>query len=75
MNLYEYQKMKEVNELIENNIEELNIIRNRIKRSLNDLKRSQFSKKTEQLERLLHDNDIKIMTLILLQEKVKKIMH
>lgn len=74
MNYFESNKVREIKDLLDVHIEELNLIRNRLKRSLNDLKKSEFQTKTKQLELLLHDNDIKIMTLILLQEKVKRII-
>ena len=74
MNHFEFHKIKEIYDLIEKNIEELNLVRNSIKRSINDLYNSEFSAKTKELESLLHDNDIKLMTLILLEEKVKGII-
>ncbi|MGV3465408.1 MAG: hypothetical protein ACO1OT_08965 [Heyndrickxia sp.] len=74
MNHSNYYKTREIFDLIEKQIEKLNLVRNRIKRSINDLHRSSFTTKTKELESLLHDNDIKLMTLILLQEKVKGII-
>jgi hypothetical protein len=67
-------KMNRIIELLNENIDELNILRNRLKKSIHDLQSSHFTIKTNQLEQLLHDNDIKIMTLILLQEKIKRII-
>jgi len=74
MNHFDYNKSREIFDLIEKHIEELNLVRNRMKKSINDLRSSEFTTKTKELESLLHDNDIKLMTLILLQEKVKGII-
>ncbi|PKR85796.1 hypothetical protein [Heyndrickxia camelliae] len=74
MNHFDYNKCEDIIKLIEKHIEELKLVRNRIKRSINDSQYGKLTTKTKELESLLHDNDIKLMTLILLQEKMKEVI-